>query len=156
MVRPYGGPHGDGAGNGAASIPVGTSGERAMAIGIGINAVIGDHDAYAMAWHVADEAVRNAVIAGADPDELSLLDNFAFGNPNNPDTLGQLVAACKGCYDAAINYNAPFVSGKDSSVQRVRAPRRHRRPGSPDVGHHRSGYCQTGRQHSAHRTRFTG
>ncbi|MDG1086556.1 MAG: AIR synthase related protein, partial [Acidimicrobiales bacterium] len=114
MVRPYGGPHGDGAGNGAASIPVGTSGERAMAIGIGINAVIGDHDAYAMAWHVADEAVRNAVIAGADPDELSLLDNFAFGNPNNPDTLGQLVAACKGCYDAAINYNAPFVSGKDS------------------------------------------
>ena len=156
MVRPYGGPHGDGAGNGAASIPVGTSGERAMAIGIGINALIGDHDAYAMAWHVADEAVRNAVIAGADPDELSLLDNFAFGNPNNPDTLGQLVAACKGCYDAAINYNAPFVSGKDSSVQRVRAPRRHRRPGSPDVGHHRSGYCQTGRQHSAHRTRFTG
>ena len=114
MVRPYGGPHGDGAGNGAASIPVGTSGERAMAIGIGINALIGDHDAYAMAWHVADEAVRNAVIAGADPDELSLLDNFAFGNPNNPETLGQLVAACKGCYDAAINYNAPFVSGKDS------------------------------------------
>jgi len=114
MVRPFGGPHGDGAANGAATIPPGTSGERAMAIGIGVNALIGDHDAYAMAWHVADEAVRNAVIAGADPDELSLLDNFAFGNPNNPDTLGQLVAACRACYDAAINYNAPFVSGKDS------------------------------------------
>lgn len=114
IVRPYGGPHGDGAGDGAASIPVGTSGERAMAIGIGVNAIIGRHDAYAMAWHVVDEAVRNAVIAGADPDELSLLDNFAFGNPNDPTTLGQLVAACKACHDAAINFNAPFVSGKDS------------------------------------------
>ena len=114
MVRPFGGPLGDGAGNGAATIPPGTSGDRAMVIGIGVNAVIGDHDAYAMAWHVVDEAVRNAVISGADPDELSLLDNFAFGNPNNPDTLGQLVAACQGCHDAALNFNAPFVSGKDS------------------------------------------
>jgi len=114
LVRPFGGPHGDGAGDGAASIPVGTSGDRAMAIGIGVNAVIGHHDAYAMAWHVADEAVRNAVIAGADPDELSLLDNFAFGNPNDPETLGQLVEACRACHDAALNYGAPFVSGKDS------------------------------------------
>ena len=114
MVRPFGGPHGDGAANGAATIPPGTSGDRAMVIGIGVNALMGDHDAYAMAWHVVDEAVRNAVIAGADPDELSLLDNFAFGNPNNPDTLGQLVAACQGCHDAALSFNAPFVSGKDS------------------------------------------
>jgi len=114
MVRPFGGPHGDGAGDGAASIPVGTSGDRAMAIGIGVNAIIGHLDAHAMAWHVVDEAVRNAVIAGADPDELSLLDNFAFGNPNDPKTLGQLVAACRACHDAALNFNAPFVSGKDS------------------------------------------
>jgi len=114
LVRPFGGPHGDGAGDGAASIPVGTSGERAMAIGIGVNAVIGNHDAEAMAWHVVDEAVRNVVIAGADPNELSLLDNFAFGNPNDPTTLGQLVAACKACHDAALNFGAPFVSGKDS------------------------------------------
>jgi len=114
MVRPFGGPRGDGAGNGAATIPPGTSGDRAMVIGIGINAIIGRYDGYAMAWHVVDEAVRNAVIAGADPDELSLLDNFAYGNPNDPTTLGQLVSACQGCYDAAINFNAPFVSGKDS------------------------------------------
>ena len=114
VVRPFGGPHGDGASDGAATIPAGTSGDRAMVIGIGVNAVIGDHDAHAMAWHVVDEAVRNAVIAGADPDELSLLDNFAFGNPNDPVTLGQLVAACKACNEAALNFNAPFVSGKDS------------------------------------------
>ena len=114
IVRPYGGAAGDGAADGAATIPPGTSGERALAIGIGVNARIGDHDAYAMAWHVVDEAVRNAVIAGADPRELSLLDNFAWGNPTDPATLGRLEAACRACHDAALAFGAPFVSGKDS------------------------------------------
>lgn len=114
VVRPFGGPHGDGAADGATSIPPGTSGERGMAIGIGVNAILGHHDAAAMAWHVIDEAVRNAVIAGADPSELSLLDNFAWGNPSEPETLGQLVAACRACHDAALAFGAPFVSGKDS------------------------------------------
>ena len=67
-----------------------------------------------MAWSVIDEAVRNAVVAGADPHELSLLDNFGWGNPTDPATLGALVAACRGCHDAAIAFGAPFVSGKDS------------------------------------------
>ena len=114
LIRPFGGAKGDGAANGAATIPPGTSGNNAMAVGIGVNAVMGDHDSYAMAWHVIDEAVRNAIIAGADPAELSLLDNFAWGNPNNPDTLGQIEAACRACHDAALVFGAPFVSGKDS------------------------------------------
>ncbi len=114
VTRPFGGPEGDGAGDGAAMIPPGTSGENAMAIGIGVNAVIGTIDAAAMAWTVVDEAVRNAVLAGVDPHQLSLLDNFAWGNPNDPATLGQLVAACQACRDAALAFGAPFVSGKDS------------------------------------------
>lgn len=114
IVRPFGGPEGDGAGDGAASLPPGTDGKNAVVVGIGVNALIGEHDAEAMAWHVVDEAVRNAVIAGVDPHQLSLLDNFAWGNPTEPDTLGQLVAACRGCHDAALAFNAPFVSGKDS------------------------------------------
>lgn len=114
VVRPFGGARGDGAANGAALVPPGTAGDRAMVIGIGINAVTGRLDAEAMAWNVVDEAVRNAVIAGADPNELSLLDNFAWGNPTDPETLGQLVAACRGCHDAALAFGAPFVSGKDS------------------------------------------
>ena len=114
LVRPYGGAGGFTAGNGAATIPPATSGRNAMAIGIGVNARWGIHDSYAMAWQVVDEAVRNAVISGADPAELSLLDNFAYGNPNDPATLGQLVAACRGCHDAAVAFGAPFVSGKDS------------------------------------------
>ncbi len=54
------------------------------------------------------------MVAGADPDRLSLLDNFAWGDPTDPEMLGRLVAACRGCHDAAVGYGAPFVSGKDS------------------------------------------
>jgi phosphoribosylformylglycinamidine synthase len=67
-----------------------------------------------MALAVVDEAVRNAVAVGADPDTISLLDNFCWGNPNLPDRLGGLVRAAKGCYDAARAFDAPFISGKDS------------------------------------------
>ncbi len=114
LVRPYGGPQGDGPSDGTVMVPPGTSGTRGVVLGIGVNAVLGRLDPEAMAWSVIDEAVRNAVVAGADPDELSLLDNFGWGNPTDPATLGGLVAACRGCHDAAIAFGAPFVSGKDS------------------------------------------
>jgi phosphoribosylformylglycinamidine (FGAM) synthase-like enzyme len=114
LVRPYGGANGDGAADGTVLVPPGASGERGVALGVGVNALYGRWNPEAMAWHVIDEAVRNVVIAGADPNELSLLDNFAWGNPTDPATLGALVAACRGCHDAAVAFNAPFVSGKDS------------------------------------------
>jgi len=43
-----------------------------------------------------------------------LLDNFNWGNPEKPDRLGGLVRAAQGCYHAALDYGAPFISGKDS------------------------------------------
>jgi phosphoribosylformylglycinamidine synthase len=67
-----------------------------------------------MAWAAIDEAIRNAVAVGADPDHLSILDNFCWGNPNLPDRLGALVRCSQGCYDAAVAYGTPFISGKDS------------------------------------------
>jgi phosphoribosylformylglycinamidine synthase len=45
---------------------------------------------------------------------VALLDNFSWGDPRRPSTLGQLVAAVDGCVAAASTYQAPFVSGKDS------------------------------------------
>ena len=36
------------------------------------------------------------------------------GQPHEPEALAGLVAACRGCHDAAIVHGAPFVSGKDS------------------------------------------
>jgi phosphoribosylformylglycinamidine synthase subunit PurSL len=43
-----------------------------------------------------------------------LLDNFSWGDPRRHTTLGELVAAVRGCCDAAAAHGAPFVSGKDS------------------------------------------
>ena len=67
-----------------------------------------------MAVSAIDEAIRNAVAVGADPDRIAILDNFCWGNPTLPDRLGALVRACQGCYDGALAYRTPFISGKDS------------------------------------------
>jgi phosphoribosylformylglycinamidine synthase subunit PurSL len=91
--------------------PMETSG---FAIGIGMNPWWGLHDPEAMAYGAVDEAIRNVVAVGADPDRVALLDNFSWGDPRRPSTLGELVAAVDGCCAAAMAYRAPFVSGKDS------------------------------------------
>ena len=85
-----------------------------MAVGIGVNAVWGRHDARAMAEAVVDEAVRNVVAVGADPARVALLDNFSWGNPRDEVELGRLVAAVEGCVSASLAHEAPFVCGKDS------------------------------------------
>ncbi|MBE7550680.1 MAG: phosphoribosylformylglycinamidine synthase subunit PurS [Anaerolineales bacterium] len=87
---------------------------RGVALAVGINPAYGLLDPYAMAWAAIDEAMRNCVAVGADPDRLALLDNFCWGNPSLPDRLGSLVRCAQGCYDAAVAYGAPFISGKDS------------------------------------------
>jgi phosphoribosylformylglycinamidine (FGAM) synthase-like enzyme len=67
-----------------------------------------------MAWSAIDEAVRNAVAVGADPDRLAILDNFCLGDPRRPETMWALLEAARGCRDASIAHRAPFISGKDS------------------------------------------
>jgi phosphoribosylformylglycinamidine synthase II/phosphoribosylformylglycinamidine synthase I len=87
---------------------------KAIAISNGICPQYGEHDPYAMAFAAVDEAMRNAVAVGADPDRIAILDNFCWGNPTLPDRLGSLLETSRGCHDAALRYEAPFVSGKDS------------------------------------------
>jgi phosphoribosylformylglycinamidine (FGAM) synthase-like enzyme len=41
-----------------------------------------------MAFAAVDEALRNVTAVGADPDQVAILDNFCWGNPNLPDRLG--------------------------------------------------------------------
>lgn len=89
-------------------------GRRGVALSNGINPAYGELDPYAMAWATIDEALRNLVAVGADPDHVAILDNFCWGNPNLPDRLGALVRCAQGCYDAALAYGTPFISGKDS------------------------------------------
>ena len=71
-------------------------------------------DAYRMAAAAVDGAVRSAVAAGADPDYLAILDNFCWTDSHNPGRLGQLKDAARACYDTAVAYGTPFISGKDS------------------------------------------
>lgn len=79
------------------------------------------HDPYLMAVSAVDEAVRNAVAVGVDPETVCVLDNFCWPdpvkserNPDGPYKLGQLVRTCQGLYDICIEYGAPLISGKDS------------------------------------------
>jgi phosphoribosylformylglycinamidine synthase len=108
-IKPLAGP-GEGPADGVA-VAVGRS---ALAIGIGFNPLYGLLDPRSMAWAAVDEALRNVVAVGADPDRTALLDNFSWGSPRDPKLLGQLVRCAQGCYEAAMHYRLPFVSGKDS------------------------------------------
>lgn len=78
-------------------------------------------DGYVMATMAFDEALRNAIAAGARFGYLACLDNFSWPDPvHSPKTpdgeqkLGALVRACLGMYDCAVHYNIPIISGKDS------------------------------------------
>jgi len=114
IVKPLIGVEQDGPSDGVVLKPFGTAGNTAIVLGAGINPEYGKHDPYRMAWSVVDEAIRNAVAVGADPARIALLDNFCWGDPKNPTTLGTLVEAVRGCHDAAVYYKTPFISGKDS------------------------------------------
>ncbi len=112
-VRPLVGAANHGPSDAAVLIPNPGSSTRGVAVSNGLCPQF-SHQPYAMAWAAIDEAVRNAVAVGADPDHIAILDNFCWGNPTIPDRLGGLLETSRGCYDAAIAYGTPFVSGKDS------------------------------------------
>jgi phosphoribosylformylglycinamidine synthase subunit PurSL len=115
LVRPFVGPHMDGPSDAAVLKPLGTwHHKQAFALSVGINPLLGKRDPYAMAVSAIDEAMRNLVAVGGNPDRVAILDNFCWGNPTLHDRLGTLVRACQGCYDGAVAYNTPFISGKDS------------------------------------------
>jgi phosphoribosylformylglycinamidine synthase II len=114
VVKPLTGVEADAPSDAAVIKPIGTKGTKGIVLSNGINPEYGKRDAYKMAWSVMDEAIRNAVAVGADPDRIAVLDNFCWGDPLRPETLGTLVEACRGCHDAALFYGTPFISGKDS------------------------------------------
>ncbi len=114
VVKPLTGVLNDGPSDACVLKPIGTSGSCGIVLSNGINPQYGKLDAYRMAFSVVDEAIRNAVAVGADPERIALLDNFCWGDPKRPETLGSLLEAARGCYEAAVYYQTPFISGKDS------------------------------------------
>ena len=113
VVKPLTGVDNDGPGDGAVIKPKFDS-DRGLAISCGMNPLYGDIDPYWMALAGIDEAVRNLICVGGRADRIALLDNFCWGNCTKPETFGPLVRAAQACYDGAMAFRAPFVSGKDS------------------------------------------
>lgn len=123
VVKPLVGPRGRGPGDASVVQPVAGS-PRGVAVGCGLSIMPGDPalggDPYEAALLGVDEAVRNLVCAGADPARTAILDNFCWPSCDRPANMGALVRACEGCYDAAMAYRTPFVSGKDSLNNQLR------------------------------------
>ncbi len=113
VVKPLVGPNSTGPSD-AAVIRPRLSSRRGVVISCGMNPSYGDFDTYHMAASAIDEAVRNAISVGADPERIAILDNFCWGNTDRPETLGSLVRAALACHDLAVAWLTPFISGKDS------------------------------------------
>ena len=119
VVKPLVGPGQDGPGDAAVIRPKLAS-QRGVAIGCGLATGLGEKtqgghgDSYWMALAAIDEAVRNVVCVGADPSQIAILDNFCWPGCDDPAQLASVVRAAQACYDGALAYRTPFVSGKDS------------------------------------------
>ncbi len=113
VIKPLVGATNDGPGDAAVIRPV-LSSRRGLVIACGMNPLYGEFDTYHMAACAIDEAVRNCVAVGADPNRIAILDNFCWGYTDRPETLGALVRAALACQDVAIAFGTPFISGKDS------------------------------------------
>ena len=129
VIKPLVGEQCDGPGDAAVLQPLPHSTEG-LALGCGLNPGYGKIDPYWMALAAVDEALRNVVAVGGNPARTVILDNFCWGDPRQPDRMAGLVRAAAGCYDAAVAFGTPFISGKDSlnneyrdaSGQRVAIP----------------------------------
>jgi phosphoribosylformylglycinamidine synthase len=88
--------------------------QKGIVLSNGLNPQYGKIDTYKMAASAIEESLRNAVAIGADIEKISILDNFCWANPNNPEVLGSLSRAANACYDMSKAFEVPFISGKDS------------------------------------------
>lgn len=120
VVKPLCGAEHDGPSDAAVVRPILES-MKGVAVSHGICPRYSDIDAYHMSACAVDEAMRNLVCVGANPDKVAALDNFCWCDPvtsaNNPDgdyKLAQLVRSAKALKDVCIAYRMPLVSGKDS------------------------------------------
>jgi len=113
VLKPLVGVDNDGPGDACIVRPVLNS-NKGIIVSNGMNPKYGDIDPYHMASSAIDEALRQVVSVGGSLEEVALLDNFSWGNTSKPECLGGLVRASRGCYDTAVYYGTPFISGKDS------------------------------------------
>ncbi len=120
ILKPFDGINRDAPMDAAVVKPIRNS-NKGLVISNGLCPRLSDIDSYAMAAMGIDEAVRNAVVVGGNPEEIYALDNFCWPDPiftsDNPDgefKLAQLVRANQALRDICCAYRLPLISGKDS------------------------------------------
>jgi phosphoribosylformylglycinamidine synthase subunit PurSL len=87
---------------------------KAVVLSQALNPTYSDIDTYHMAACSIDTAIRNAVTAGGNLNHMALMDNFCWCSSNEEQKLGELKSALQACYDYAIAFGTPYISGKDS------------------------------------------
>ncbi|MBI2836447.1 MAG: phosphoribosylformylglycinamidine synthase subunit PurL [Chloroflexi bacterium] len=113
VLKPLVGKNNDGPGDAAVIRPVLDSKMGAI-VANGINPSYGKINPYWMAASAIDEALRQVIAVGGSLERVALLDNFCWGNTDDPEILGALVRATQACHDMSLAYGTPFISGKDS------------------------------------------
>ncbi len=120
VVKPLMGLSNDGPSDAAVLRPVFDSFEG-FVVSNGICPRYSDLDAYWMAACAVDEAIRNNVAVGGNPDRIAGLDNFCWPDPVQSDKtpdgeykLAQLVRANEALRDCCTAFGVPLISGKDS------------------------------------------
>jgi phosphoribosylformylglycinamidine synthase len=120
VVKPLTGAADDGPSDAGALRPV-LGSKKGLVISHGICPKFSFLDTYWMMASAIDEAVRNAVAAGADPRHMAGVDNFCWCDPvqseKTPDghyKLAQLVRANQALAHFCLAYGVPCISGKDS------------------------------------------
>jgi phosphoribosylformylglycinamidine synthase II len=121
VVKPLVGKNNDGPSDASVIQPLFDS-PMGVVVANGINPRYGLIDPYWMTLATIDETLRNVVAVGGDRRKTAILDNFCWGNPEVPERLGELVRAARGCYDGAMHFETPFISGKDSFYNEFSTP----------------------------------
>lgn len=120
VIKPLVGRFNDGPSDAAVLRPILGSYEG-IVISNGICPRYSDIDTHGMVASAIDEAIRNNVAVGGNPDRISGLDNFCWPDPvqseKTPDgeyKLAQLVRANQALYEYCRAFGVPLISGKDS------------------------------------------
>ena len=120
VIKPLVGCFNDGPSDAAVWRPILSSFEGVV-VSNGICPRYSDIDTYHMVACAIDEAIRNNVAVGGNPDRIAGLDNFCWPDPvqseKTPDgeyKLAQLVRANQALYDYCKAFGVPLISGKDS------------------------------------------
>ncbi len=88
--------------------------KKGVGLSQGIFPSYSEIDPYLMAGAGIDTAIRGLIALGIPLDRIAILDNFCWCSSDEPERLGQLKLAARGCYDFATEFGTPFISGKDS------------------------------------------